>query len=137
MSKKLVVLSSVLMIFSLLSATGCMRQAALQNPANLPVMGLSGQSLTAAQVREAIIKAARERGWVAHELQPGVISATLSVRSHVAEVEIPYDGQRYSINYKSSSNLDYNAGAQTIHNQYNNWVAYLRQSIDSQLATLR
>jgi hypothetical protein len=135
MLKKCIALSAV-MIFSLLLAVGC-RQAALQNPANMPVLGMSGQSLEAAQVREAIIKAAKERGWVARELRPGLIDASLSVRNHVAEVEIPYDAKTYSINYKNSVNLDYDAEDKTIHNQYNNWVTYLRQSIDAQLSGMK
>ena len=136
MSKKLFLLSA-LMIMSLVLVTGCMRQAALQNPTNLPVSSATGQSLKEAQVKQAILAAAKEKGWVARELTPGVISASLAVRSHLAEVEIPYSGSSYSILYKNSSNLDYKAGDQTIHNQYNNWVNYLRQAIDARLAEIK
>ena len=120
-----------------LGLTACMRQAALQNPANLPVMSASGKALKPAQVRQAILDACREKGWIARELTPGVISASLAVRAHNAEVEIPYSGTNYSILYKHSSNLDYNAADRTIHNQYNNWVDYLRRSIDARIAEMK
>lgn len=136
MTKKVFLLSAF-MIMSLTLATGCMRQATLQNPTNLPVSSAIGQSLGEAQVKQAILAAAKEKGWVARELSPGVISASLAVRSHMAEVQIPYSGSNYSIIYKNSSNLDYKASDQTIHNQYNNWVNYLRQAIDARLAEMK
>jgi hypothetical protein len=136
MSKKFFILS-VFMILALAMASGCMRQAALQNLTAMPVMGLNGQSLSQAKVREAILAGVNARGWVARELTPGVITATLTVRAHRAEVDIPYDGKSYSIVYKSSSNLDYNAAEQTIHNQYNNWILYLKEDIDIRLAGMQ
>lgn len=136
MSKKVILLSAI-MIMSLCLATGCMRQATLQNPTNIPVVGATGKSLSEAQVKQAILAGAKEKGWVARELTPGVISASLAIRSHLAEVEIPYSSTSYSIIYKNSSNLDYEAKDQTIHNQYNNWVNYLRQAIDGQMAELK
>lgn len=136
MTKKFVLLSAF-MIMSLMLAAGCMRQAALQNPTNLPVINAYGQNLKEDQVRQAIIAGARDKGWVARELRPGVISASLSNRSHYAEVEIPYSGSSYSIIYKSSTNLKYRPSDQTIHNQYNNWVNYLRQAIDGHLAEMK
>lgn len=136
MTKK-VALMSTLLIMSLLLTVGCMRQAALQNPRNLPVVGATGQSLGEAQVKQAILGAAKDKGWIARELSPGVITASLAVRNHLAEVEIPYSGSSYSIIYKDSSNLDYKASDQTIHNQYNNWVDYLRQAIDARLAEMK
>jgi len=136
MTKKIILLST-LMIMSLVLAAGCMRQAALQNPRNLPVVSASGQSLKEAQVKQAILDGARDKGWVARELSPGVITASLAIRSHLAEVEIPYSGSSYSILYKSSTNLDYRPGDQTIHNQYNNWVNYLRQAINARLAEMK
>lgn len=116
---------------------GCMRQAPLKNLLNQPVTGAAGGGLSSDQVKRAILAACQKREWVARELSPGVISATLDVRNkHSAQVEIPYTGASYSINYKNSSGLKYNAQNGTIHNQYNNWVLYLRQDIDAALAQL-
>ncbi|MDR1044422.1 MAG: hypothetical protein LBP33_04790 [Candidatus Adiutrix sp.] len=130
----LVLASIMIMSFCL---TGCMRQANLQNPTNLPVVSYSGKGLTEAQVRQAILLGAQEKGWIARELTPGVISATLTVRQHMAEVEIPYSANSYSILYKNSQNLDYNAKDRTIHNQYNNWVDYLRQAVNVQMTKMK
>ena len=137
MSKKISLLLSLVMIMSLALVVGCMRQAQLQNPSGLPVRGATGKALSEAQVKQAILAAAKSKGWVARELSPGVISASLAVRNHLAEVEIPYSSASYSILYKSSTNLDYKPGDQTIHNQYNNWVDYLRQAIDARLAEMK
>ena len=136
MLKKAVVLSALVVMCLCLTA-GCMRQAQLQNPKGIPVKSAIGQSLTDAQVKQAIFAGAKQKGWVARELSPGLITASLAVRTHLAEVEIPYNGSSYSIIYKSSTNLDYKAKDQTIHNQYNNWVNYLRLAIDAQLAEMK
>jgi hypothetical protein len=136
MSKKGFIILASIMILSF-GLVACMRQANLQNPTNLPVASYSGKGLSEAQVRQAILLGAKERGWVARELTPGVISASLTVRHHVAEVEIPYSASSYSILYRNSQNLDYNAKDKTIHNQYNNWVNYLRQSVEAQMAKMQ
>lgn len=136
MSKKNLILSALL-ILSLCLAAGCMRQSQLQNPTGLTVRGANGQTLAEAQVRQAILAGAKEKGWIAREMSPGLITASLAVRSHLAEVEIPYSGSSYSIIYKNSTNLDYNSKDQTIHNQYNNWVNYLRLAIDARLAEMK
>ncbi len=137
MRKRNLIVLSLVLLFSLLALTGCMRQAKLQNPTNLPVYGATGKQLTEAQVKQAILAGAREKGWVAREMGPGLITATLAVRSHLAEVEIPYSANGYSILYVRSSNLDYDARNQTIHNQYNNWVDYLRRAIEARMAEMR
>ena len=137
MPKKAYFLLSALTIMCLCLAVGCMRQAQLQNPKGIPVRSATGQSLSEAQVKQAIFAGAKDKGWVARELSPGLITASLAVRNHLAEVEIPYNGTSYSIIYKSSTNLDYKAKDQTIHNQYNNWVNYLRTAIDGRMAEMK
>jgi len=134
MRKQGFIILSLVLLLSVFCLSGCMRQAPLQNPSNLPVYGATGKSLSEAQVKQAILKGAREKGWVAREMGPGLIVASLAVRSHLAEVEIPYSGSSYSIIYKRSQNLDYKPQDNSIHNQYNNWVDYLRRAIDAQLA---
>lgn len=137
MPKKVTIFMSTLVILSMVLAVGCMRQAKLESPSGLQVKGATGQALSSAQVKQAILAAAKEKGWVARELSPGMITASLAVRNHLAEIDIPYSGSTYSLLYKSSANLDYKPGDQTIHNQYNNWVNYLRLAIDGQLAEMK
>jgi hypothetical protein len=112
------------------------RQAPLKNLVNHPVAGARNDALAASQVRTVILEACRQRGWVAREISPGLISATIQKRKHRAQVEIPYTGTSFSIIYKDSTNLNYHAGKHSIHNQYNNWVDYLRQDIESGLARI-
>jgi hypothetical protein len=126
----------VLALMLALPLAGCLRQAQINNLVNLPVVGATGQDLTAAQVKGVILEACRKKEWVAREISPGLISATLMVRRHTAQVEIPYSATSYSINYKTSTNLNYNAKDHSIHNQYNNWVDYLRRDIELGLAKL-
>jgi hypothetical protein len=45
---------------------------------------------------------------------------------------VTYDTKTYNIQYKDSSNLDYNGTS--IHKNYNGWVENLDKAIRSQLA---
>jgi hypothetical protein len=105
---------------------------------NIPVIARSGQTLTAAQVKEAIIQAAASNKWTANSAVPNVIVATLSVANgkHVVVVEITYDSTIYSIRYKDSINMGYGpieGGVPGIHPYYNRWVTTLKDSILMQL----
>ena len=137
MSKKITTVMLTVLIASLFLVTGCFRQNQLNELIDLPVSGNTGKSLSAAQVKKGIIEGAAKRDWATRELSPGVITATLTVRAHVATVEIPYSGSSFSIVYKDSENLDYDAKDGTIHNQYNNWVNYLKHDINSALSKMK
>jgi hypothetical protein len=133
--KKIFKFGLPLLVFLLLPLlAACVRQAQINNFVNLPVAGANSGPLAPDKVKSVILEACKNRGWVAREIAPGLISASLTARSHSAQIEIPYSGSSYSIIYKNSANLKYNAEKQTIHNQYNNWVIYLRQDIDVALA---
>ena len=124
----------LLLVFPL---AACKRQAApINNVIDWPLT--RGEALATTKVKTAILAACAERGWVAREVRPGLISAALSTdrNKHSAQIEIPYSGTNYSIIYKHSENLNYDANRQTIHNRYNAWVKYLRQSIEAQLVKL-
>ena len=66
-------------------------------------------------------------------VKPGEIIGTLNVRSHQAIVTIPYTSKTYSILYKDSSNLKYDADKQTIHGNYAGWIQRLDGAIRSRL----
>ena len=83
-------------------------------------------------VRQAIIRAGTQLGWQMKADRPGHIVGSLSLRTHVAVVDIDYDRKSYSIKYKDSTNLEYNGS--TIHRNYNGWVQRLDQGIKSQLS---
>ena len=63
------------------------------------------------------------------EQSPGLIVATLTLRDHLAVVEIPYSATSFSIRYKDSQNLRYNADDRSIHSNYNGWVQNLNNAI--------
>jgi len=130
----------LLLVLSLaLPLAACrVRQARITNFVDMPVYGAQHNSLAQAQVRKVILDACAKRDWVAREIAPGLISATIDVRNkHMAQVEIAYSGTSYSIIYKNSSNLKYDASTNTINRSYNTWVTNLRQDIDVGLAKIR
>ena len=97
----------------------------------VPVSGASDTS-----VRNAIITAGAGLGWIIREKSPGLLVGTLHLRTHMAVVEIPYSATSYSIRYKDSSNLYYDATNRTIHSNYNGWISNLNRAILASLSTL-
>jgi len=65
--------------------------------------------------------------------KPGEIIGILNIRSHQAVVTIPHTTKTYSILYKDSTNLKYNAEKQTIHENYSDWIQRLDGAIRSRL----
>ncbi|MBH0195685.1 MAG: hypothetical protein HP494_08855 [Nitrospira sp.] len=65
--------------------------------------------------------------------KPGEIIGTLNLRSHQAVVSIPYTTKQYSILYKSSNNLKYDAATQTIHENYLAWIQRLDGAIRTRM----
>ena len=87
---------------------------------------------TAAQVKDAIIKAGAQREWIMSDAGPGVIKGHLQNRDHVADIKINYSATSYSIVYVSSLNLM--AANGKIHRNYNRWVHNLDKDIQVTLA---
>ncbi|APV50465.1 hypothetical protein BWI17_12640 [Betaproteobacteria bacterium GR16-43] len=108
--------------------------APIYNVQSAPVSTASGKAVTATQVRGAIVAAGSNLGWVMSDARPGVLAGKLALRSHVAEVEIPYTEKTYSIVYKGSSNLNETGGS--IHKNYNGWVQNLQRDINAKLSAL-
>ena len=125
-----------LLVFILALPLVACRQHQVQNLVDLPVAGSRNSAVASSQVRKVILDACKKRGWVAREISPGRISASIETRKHMAQIEIPYSGTRYSIIYQNSRNLKYDASKNTIHNQYNNWIDYLRKDIEVGLAQI-
>jgi len=94
---------------------------------------LDGSRHSAKEVQTAIINACRARGWTPR-LEGNTIVASILVRGkHYAEVGITYDANKYSIRYRDSRDLKYNAEKNSIHRNYNNWVARLSGTIQQNL----
>ncbi|MHA1539395.1 MAG: hypothetical protein ACTSXQ_02850 [Alphaproteobacteria bacterium] len=81
------------------------------------------------EVESAIIRAGYDLGWSMKKVSLGKMTATLPLRSHLAIVNIYYTRKSFSIAYKSSQNLKYNAEKNTIHPNYNSWIRNLEKKI--------
>lgn len=115
----------------LLGACAANRTAPIRNVSESPVVAVSGQTLSAADVERAIRRAGAQLGWTMRTVRPGLIEATLVLRTHTATVDIPYSQKSYSIQYKTSTNLQ--ADGNVIHQNYNNWIDNLDRGIRVQL----
>ena len=110
---------------------GC-AAAPIMNVTEAPVVTASGKPLSNEQVRAAIVRAGSSLGWHMKEDGPGMLVGTLNLRTHTAVVAIPYSPRAYSIQYRSSVNLDEKGG--TIHKNYNGWIQNLTRGINAQLS---
>ena len=107
----------------------------IQNIDNAPVnVSTSHYDLT--DVTKAIQRAGAGLGWQMKEETPGHIVGTLHLRSHMAQVDITYTLDEFSITYRASQNLKYDPANNTIHRNYNSWIQNLNNAISVQLATL-
>lgn len=111
---------------------GC-RSNPVYNVADMPVTTTTG-GYKLDDVRGAILQAGVSLGWQMYSVRPGLIVGTLYLRDHMAQVEIPYDRNSYSILYRDSSNLNYDGV--NIHSNYNGWVQRLRDTINARLSVL-
>lgn len=122
---------SAIAVTGLLILSGC-RTAAIYNVENDPVEVKVSQD----KVYQAIKMAGNSKGWIITQVKPGLAMGKLNARKHQAVVEIPYTSESFSIKYRDSLNLKYNAETNEIHNNYNGWVQNLENAINFQLSTL-
>ena len=112
---------------------GCRGGGQIYNVKDAPVQTATGKEPSMEDVQKTIIQAGAGLGWTMAVVKPGEILGTLNVRSHQAVVTIPFTSKTYSILYKDSSNLKYDADKQTIHENYTGWVQRLDGAIKSRL----
>jgi hypothetical protein len=94
--------------------------------------------LTMEDYKNAIIVGGSLRNWTFQEEGPGHLVGTVSVRNkHFATVDVTFDTTRFSISYKSSRKLNYNAGRNEIHPNYNSWVRNLQDEIQAQITQMK
>ncbi|NOT95175.1 MAG: hypothetical protein HOP00_02535 [Nitrospira sp.] len=114
--------------------TGCRGAGQIYNVKEAPIATSAGKELTLDQVGKAIMDAGIGLKWIMVITKPGQIVATQNARSHTAIVDIAYDTKTYSMTYKDSVNLNYNAEKQTIHEAYSGWIRNLDNAIKGRLA---
>ena len=111
---------------------GC-RTAPVYNVVDAPVV-TDKKGYTLDDMKKAIVRAGGTLGWQMTDMGSNNIQGTLHLRSHMAQVDIPYTKESYSILYKDSSDLNYDG--EIIHRNYNGWVQNLDRAIKVQLDTL-
>ena len=125
------VVGTLLIGLAVAGVAGC-RIGPVYDVVDAPVIEpASGAKLTADQVKQSIMLAGASLGWQIKEVQPFLLEGTLNVRTHMAQVNIPYSAQRYSIVYKDSQNLQYDG--KMIHTNYNGWVQNLDKAIKARM----
>lgn len=111
---------------------GC-RTAPVYNVADAPV-NTTSSNVALEDMEKAITRAGVGLGWQMKPVEPGHTIGTLYLRSHMAQVDIRYNQQSYSITYKDSSELNYDG--ESIHSNYNGWIKNLDNQIKAQLSAL-
>jgi len=115
-----------------LLVSGCGTQP-VYNVADAPIAA-SKPNPSLDDVGKAIQRAGVALGWQMKETKPGHMLGTLYLRKHVAVVDINYSVKSYSIQYKDSTELNYDGAS--IHRNYNGWIQNLDKGIRAQLSTL-
>jgi hypothetical protein len=108
------------------------RRSPIYNVNNAPISAPKRPTLD--QVRGAIERAGHGLGWQMQPTRPGHIVGTLYLRTHMAQVDIPYTTTSYSITYRDSKDLNYDGSS--IHSNYNGWIQNLDRAIQQQLTSL-
>jgi hypothetical protein len=132
--KRLLSGSIVICLAIAVMVTGCRGGAQIYQVKDAPVQTSTGTQPSLEEVQKAIITAGAGLGWQMAVTKPGEIIGTLNIRSHQAVVSIPYTTKNYSILYKDSRNLHYDAERQTIHRNYSGWIQRLDSAIRSRLS---
>lgn len=127
--QKNALLAAIVTFSIILSACG--RTAPIKNLESQPV---PTNIKSADDVKKAIKMAGVSLGWVITENGSNTLKGVLNLRSHQAVISIPYSIKEYSLIYKSSVNLDYDAEEKSIHNNYNGWIQNLNNNIQVQLS---
>jgi hypothetical protein len=122
-----------LCVMLVVAMAGCRGGAQIYQVKEAPVQTATGKQPSLEDVQKAIIAAGVGLGWQMAVVNPGELIGTLNVRSHQAVVSIPFTTKHYSIRYKDSTNLKYNAEKQTIHQNYSSWIQRLDGAIRSRL----
>ncbi|WP_417067209.1 hypothetical protein [Niveibacterium terrae] len=96
-----------------LAAAPCFADRILDphNPPPVNVVSLPDNRLSTDQVRGAIISGAAVHGWILKSEAAGSLVLKLEKGKSCAEIRLPYSADGYSIEYVTSSNLNYRRAA--------------------------
>ncbi len=123
----------VILAILAITVVGC-NSVPISNVSTTPVTTASNKSLSQDQVRAAIVRAGAALGWQFKDEGASTLNGSINLRTHSADIEIPYSATSYSIKYRSSTNLDAKDGS--IHKNYNGWIRNLNRGIAAELSKL-
>ena len=123
---------AALALFTLLTLSACSTSVPIRNFDANPVPQMASGKHDRERSKTNILKECMKLGWTCRSNAEGQILGKLDIRKHQLRVDITFNEQEYSIDYKDSINLDYNG--KKIHRQYINWVTNLMRNIDAKLA---
>lgn len=92
----------------------------------------AAQNLPLDRIGALIVEAGQKRNWAFQQAGPGHLIATQAVAKYIAVVDIYFDQKSYRIQKKSTTGLSDADGM--IDRHYNNWIHYLENDIQAQLA---
>ncbi|MBK0400871.1 hypothetical protein H0I76_16850 [Limibaculum sp. M0105] len=128
-------------ILALALAIGGCRAAPIYNAEDVAYTAApstTAQGFTLDDYRAAIIRAGAKRGWAFTDEGPGHLVGNVAVRNkHFATVDVLFDTEEFSIEYKSSRNLNYDASRGEIHPNYNSWISNLQNDIQAEIAIMK
>ena len=129
-----------LTLIAALALAGC-RAAPMYSPTDIAFaesLTTSSKVLTMEDYKNAIILGGGQRGWTFQDEAPGHLVGKVAVRNkHFATVDVYFDTTSFSISYKSSQNLNYHAGRNEIHPNYNSWIRNLQDDIQAQITQMK
>ncbi len=115
-------------LFSLL--VGCSTLPILNVEKPVPSM-VNEQPMSIETVEQVILSSADKLNWTAKVVQTGLIEASIKEGDAQGVVDINYNQDTFSIQYKDSENLGYTG--EVIDNTYNMWVFHLMRMIQKEL----
>jgi hypothetical protein len=93
--------------------------------------GVAADAADQAAVHQAIVEAAGQRAWKIQDDKPGRLMLLAQTQTHIATVDVIYDGRGFQIKYNGSLDMDYAVedGHPVIHPRYNRWISTLSNEI--------
>ena len=110
---------------------GCSSTRPIYNVDDHPIPA-AAQDLPLDRIGALITEAGQKRNWAFQKAGAGHLVATQAEAGYIAVVDIYFDQKSYRIQKKSTTGLSDANGM--IDRHYNNWVHYLENDIQAQLA---
>ena len=124
----------LVLVMALLALASC-RSAPVRNVDQALLM--APLDVTLEEVTTGIVRAGALRDWRMTEIAPGHLVAEIEVRGrHRAAADVFFDTRVFSIQYRYSENLNFDARRGLIHPNYNEWVMNLRSDIQREMRAI-